>query len=99
MARAAANGSVKTACRSLTLSGTINRFRGGRLRYSANAPSPANAERRSIRTMARIFPAAKIALAAAHVDLSHDASSDLRSVGRLLDDPDKLVPERAAKLG
>src|SRR5262245_42239227 len=67
--------------------------------FGERAVAPANAESGSIRTMARVVRAAKIALAASHVDLAHDAASDLRFVRGFLDDADKLVPERAAKIG
>src|SRR5262249_37471749 len=61
--------------------------------------APANAERGPIRAMTRIVPEAKTALSAAHFDFAHDAAAYLRPVGRLFDDADKLVSERAVEAG
>src|SRR5262245_48713875 len=58
----------------------------------------ANAESGPVRTMTRIVPVAKVALSTAHVDFANDAAADLRPVGRLFDDADKLVSERAVEV-
>ena len=67
--------------------------------FSERAVPPAYSERGSIGTVAWIVPPAKITLAAPHINLANDALSDLRTVRGFLDDTDKLMSERAAKIG